>query len=248
MRCVPRFVAFVLRHRRGRPAVATAALALAGCASSTSSENFYALHDGGVLLAAAAPASGPGIVVSAVTIPELVDRPQIVTRDSTNRVIVSEQNLWAESIKSGVARTLAARLARAFADAGTPLPVAAYPQTSVAEPALRVSVDILRFDAVPNGEAVVDALWTIRRPADGTTRTGHSVASAPIAGTGYDAIVAGWNAAVASVDAEVAAAVVAVGVDVPPTAAPPAAAAPKPVPDASKATPAAKPGARKPKG
>ena len=85
-----------------------------------------------------------------------------------NRVVVSEQHLWAEPIRSGIARTLATRLARMFDAAGQPAQVTAYPQSSIATPAIRVTVDVVRFDAVPNGEAVVEAVWSIRRP--GTAR------------------------------------------------------------------------------
>ena len=214
-----------------RPLVALGLAVFAGCASKAPSEAFYALNDGGVLISntASAPraagqatvaqkATLPGIVISAVTIPELVDRPQIVTRDSANRVIVSEQNLWAESVKSGIARTLATRLSRALADAGHPVQVAAYPQTSIADPVLKITIDILRFDAEPNGEAIVDALWSIRRPGEVAVRTGHTVASAPIAGTTYEAIVGGWNAAVGIVDRDIAATVLQLGIDPPPPA------------------------------
>ncbi len=194
------------------------AAVLSGCAGSGTPESFFALNDGGVVQSTTS-ASGaasrerplPGIVISAVTVPELVDRPQIVTRDSANRVVVSEQNLWAEPVRSGIARTLAVRLSRALADAGRPAQVAAYPQSSIVDPALRITVDVIRFDAVPNGEAVVDALWSIRRPAAGTVRSGRTVASAPIAGTGYDAIVQGWNEALRIVDRDIAATVVQVG-------------------------------------
>ena len=195
--------------------------ALAGCAASSNSERFFALTDGAVVVTSAAaqqPADAPGIVVSAVTIPELVDRPQIVTHDSTDRVVVSEQNLWAESIKSGIARTLAARVGRTMMDAGVPVQVGAYPQNSIADPALRITVDVVRFDAVPNGEAVIEVVWSIRRPADDLIRTGRSVASSPIAGVGYDAIVHGWNDALAIVDADIAARVREVGVTPPPVA------------------------------
>ncbi len=197
---------------------------LAGCAGSGGNERFFALTDGAVVVTSAAGQQAgalPGIVISAVTIPELVDRPQIVTRDSTDRVVVSEQNLWAESIKSGIARTLAARVGRAMAEAGVPVQVGAYPQNSIADPALRITVDVVRFDAVPNGEAVVDVLWSIRRPADDLIVTGRSVASSPIAGIGYEAIVRGWNDALATVDADIAAHVHDVGI-VPPPSAPPA--------------------------
>lgn len=196
---------------------------LAGCAGGGTPESFFALNDGGIVQSTTAAgrttdaASGalPGIVISAVTVPELVDRPQIVTRDSANRVIVSEQNLWAEPVRSGVARTLATRLARAMEAAGKAVQVAAYPQSSIASPALRITVDVVRFDAVPNGEAVVEALWSVRRPADNVVRTGRTAASAPIAGTGYDAIVQGWSDALAIVDRDIAAMVEQVGTGAP---------------------------------
>lgn len=193
------------------------ALVLAGCAGSSAPEHFYALNDGAVVQSvtsgpASSNASLPGVVVSAVTVPELVDRPQIVTRDASNRVVVSEQNLWAEPIRSGIARTLATRLARVFDAAGQPAQVTAYPQTSIATPAIRVTVDVVRFDAVPNGEAVVEAVWSIRRPVDGTVRTGRTVASAPIAGISYDAIVSAWNVALETVDRDIATTVLQVGI------------------------------------
>lgn len=193
---------------------------LAGCAGPGSPETFFALNDGAVVQSTTTPSrspSLPGIVISAVTVPELVDRPQIVTRDASNRVVVSEQNLWAEPIRSGIARTLATRLSRSLDEAGQPAQVAAYPQTSIATPALHVTIDVVRFDAVPNGEAVVDAVWSIRRPSDGTVRTGRTVASSPISGSGYDAIVHSWNEALRIVDRDIAAMVVQIGVGPAPT-------------------------------
>ena len=202
--------------------LAAVAAFVAGCAGSGGAERFFALNDGGVVQFTTtrpgfAPASVlPGIVVSAVTVPELVDRPQIVTRDSSNRVVVSEQNLWAEPLRAGIARTLATRLARAMDEAGRPVQVAAYPQSSIANPDLRVTIDIVRFDAVPNGEAVVDALWSVRRVADAAVRTGHTVVSVPIDGSDYDAIVRAWNEAVSTVDRDIAATVLHFGGGTPP--------------------------------
>lgn len=200
----------------GRRTLLAALVVVAGCAGPKNNESFYALNDGGVVLSTPAPGTGnqakslPGIVISAITVPELVDRPQIVTRDSLNRVIVSEQHLWAEPVRSGVGRTLATRLARTMESAGKPVQVAAYPQASITSPYLRVTVDIVRFDAVPNGEAVIDALWSIRRVADNSVQTGHTTASSPIAGVGYDAIVAAWNEALSTVERDIGASVVAI--------------------------------------
>ena len=217
----PRSAVFARLRGTAWLAVWASVATLAGCAGSSSPEHFFALRDGAAVIGTPRPsidasrAPLPGIIVTAVTIPELVDRPQIVTRDANNRVVVSEQNLWAESIKSGVARTLAMRIARAMQDAGRTVEVAAYPQVSVREAVLKVTVDIVRFDAEPNGEAVVDALWSIRRPADDLVRTGHTVASSPISGTSYGAIVGAWNQSVEVIDRDIAAAVVGIGVDAP---------------------------------
>ena len=207
-------------HLVAAAAASVASVALVGCAGSSVTERFYAFNDGGVVLTAPLPAatgavadsSLPGIVISAVSVPELVDRPQIVTRDGANGVLVAEQNLWAESVRAGIARTLATRLARAMREAGTPVQVAAYPQYSIVDPALRVTIDVVRFDAVPNGEAVIDALYSVRRVSDDTIRSGRTVASAPIAGTSYEAIVNAWNDALKVVDRDVAALVQQVGV------------------------------------
>jgi uncharacterized protein len=128
---------------------------------------------------------------------------------------VSEQNLWAEPVKAGIARTLATRLARALLEGGQPVQVAAYPQFSIPNPALRVTIDVVRFDAVPNGEAVIDALYSVRRVSDDTVRSGRTVASAPIAGTSYEAIVTAWNDALNVVDRDVATLVMQVGVTKP---------------------------------
>ena len=214
MKCVRSDVPLAAFVRAGTGALI--ASILFGCAGPQNTERFYALNDGGVVVSnpatgTSAPArSLPGIIVSAVTVPELVDRPQIVTRDSVNGVIVSEQNLWAEPVRSGIARTLATRLGRTMQNAGKPVQVGAYPQSSITEPYLRVTIDIVRFDAVPNGEAVIDALWSVRRVADNSVQTGHTVAGAPIAGTGYVAIVAAWNEALRTVERDIGAHIVAI--------------------------------------
>ena len=148
------------------------------------------------LRGAAAPLS---IVISAVTLPELVDRPQIVTRDSANRVNVSEQNLWAEPLKSAIGRVVAARLTETLA----PARVASYPQASIAAPDLRITIDVQRMDAVPGGQAVVEALWSVLRSSDGLTRPGRTVATRQVDGVGYEEAVRAWSAALEDVSRDI---------------------------------------------
>ncbi len=194
-------------------AMAAVAATVAACGSAGPSETFYVLDDGGAVIASTASPKTPAgvkgpaplaIVIGSVTVPEMVDRPQIVTRDGTNRAVVSEQNLWVESVRAGIRRTLAARLSNAMAGAGRPAQVAAAPQATIVDPTLRITVDVVRFDAVPNGQAVVEALYTVRRVKDGAVRVGRTSASASISGVGYEAIVQGWNEAVQTVERDIA--------------------------------------------
>ncbi|MGI9027078.1 MAG: PqiC family protein [Burkholderiaceae bacterium] len=192
--------------------VTTLAAMCASCSTPTASERFYALSDGSssaVTTAATAAKSNtlPGIVISAVTVPELIDRPQIVTRDGANRVNVAEQQLWAEPVKNGIGRVLAVRLTKSLADAGRPAHVAAYPQASIANPDLRITIDVQRFDAVPGGDAVIDVLWSVRRASDDNIRSGRTVASRPIATSTYDDTVRAWSEALEVLNKDIVAVV-----------------------------------------
>lgn len=186
----------------------------AGCSTPSASERFYALSDGSsstsapVATSTAASNALPGIVISAVTVPELVDRPQIVTRDGANHVNVAEQQLWAEPLKNGIGRVLAVRLAKTLADAGRPARVAAYPQTSIANPDVRVTIDVQRFDAMPGGDAVIDVLWSVRRTSDDSIRSGRTVATRPITALTYDDTVRAWSEALDVLNMDIAAVVV----------------------------------------
>ncbi len=194
--------------------VAMACLVASGCSTPAATERFYALSDGmpsGAAPAAAGAAGAPGIVITAVTVPELVDRPQIVTRDGMNRINVSEQNQWAEPVKSGIGRVVAGRLSRSLAAGGMTARVAAYPQTSIGDPDLRITIDVQRFDATPGGDAVIEALWTVRRN-DGRVRSGRTVATQPVRGVEFEEAVRAWSSALDGLDRDIAAAVLQVGI------------------------------------
>ena len=177
-------------------AFAIVASLAAGC-GTVATERFYTLADASTEVSSldakanAARPTAPTIVISAITVPELIDRPQIVTRDGANRVNVSEQNLWAEPLKSAIGRVIAARLAQTLPSAR----VAAYPQSSIASPGLRVTIDVQRFDAVPGGEAVIEALWTVRRTSDDAMRSGRTTARRAVDGVAYEDAVRAWSQA-----------------------------------------------------
>jgi len=130
--------------------------------------------------------AGPLVGVGPVTVPDMLDRPQIVTRTSANRIDVSEFHRWGGRLKDALPRVLIQNIAVHLGSDR----VALYPWKEPTRPAYRVSVDILRFDG-RLGEAVdLVAAWKISRPADDDVPVvRRSSFRAAVDGPGYDALV-----------------------------------------------------------
>ena len=180
-------------------AAALALCALAGC--STPKARFYALSAPGQ------PASKAlySVAVGPVSVPEAVDRPQLVLRNAGNEVTIAEQTRWAGPLKSEVPRVLAANLAQALGDAY----VSAYPQSTVSGADYVVVVDIQRFESAPGEAATIEALWAVRaaKGKDGAPRNGRSVVREPAQGKDDDALVAAHSRALMSISRDIAEAV-----------------------------------------
>jgi uncharacterized lipoprotein YmbA len=142
------------------------------------------------------------VVIGPVTIPEIVDRPQIVTRLGDNEVAVNEFARWAQPLSGDIGRVIAA-------DLGVLLNS---PQVSVfdvaREPpgAWRVRIDVMRFESAPGQDVTVDVLWAVRAPGKGRPVTGRSVAREAVSGPGFAPLVAAHDRALASVSRDIASA------------------------------------------
>jgi uncharacterized lipoprotein YmbA len=174
---------------------------LAGCASSPKAE-FYTLS-------AEAPRDSVNrsspftVLVGAVSVPQLVDRPQIVVRDSTNHVTIDEFARWAEPLKSQVPHVFVADLSLLLG--GTRVstsPVGGDPAS-----AWRVHIDVQTFDATLGEGVTVEALWSVSPPGKGALITGRNRVSEPATGAGYDALVAAWSRSLATVSRSIATAI-----------------------------------------
>lgn len=188
-------------HRAAALALA-AALVLAGCGSPPKI-SFYTLAPRSDPLPAtvAQPASSPiGITVGPVTLPDLVDRPQLVVRTAENEVALLDQHRWAEPLKREIPRVLAGHLSRLL---GTPR-VSVYPTGAVGPGDVRVRVDIQRFESLPGQEVVLEAFWIVSPPS-GEPRSGRWTQRVPVAGPGYDALVAAHGVALERLGEELAA-------------------------------------------
>jgi hypothetical protein len=177
-----------------------AAAVLAGCGSSPKS-SFYTLSSSEPAQHAPATESF-GIAISAVAVPDVIDRPQFVTRTGANELVINEFARWGEPLKGEIPRVIAADLSRELSGAF----VTIYPQSSISDAEIRLQLDVRRFDSVIGEAATVEVVWTLRR-TKGAPITGRSVAREATAGAGYDALVAAHSRALASVSRDIAAAV-----------------------------------------
>ena len=142
----------------------------------------------------------PAIVVGPVTLPEVVDRPQLVVRVAANRVDILEARRWAEPLKSELPRLIAQNLGRLLGSNR----VSSYQQQAGAAPDYRVLLDIIRFESQPGREVIVETVWTIRSTIGGVTRTGHSLVHEKVQDAGYDSLVDAYNRALAGLSGDLA--------------------------------------------
>ena len=179
--------------------------ALSGCSSSPP-VNFYTLEQPETSTAAAATAFPHSVAVGPVSIPESVNRSQLVVRITPNRVDVLEEEQWAEPLKSGIAQVVVACLSADLAGAS----VAPLAQSAASTTEYRVSIDVQRFESLPGKAAIIDARWSIKRtasemaPVTDTTHVRESVQ-----GEGYAALVAAHSRALATLSRAIAAALIA---------------------------------------
>jgi len=175
--------------------VAAAALLAVGCAS-TPEPRFYTLS---AQIESVGYTPGPSVSVAAVTVPDVVDRPQLVVAVNANEVIIVEQHRWAEPLKGELGRVIAENLSRMTGNAH----IAAYPQNASLNADYRVLVDFQRFAGRPGGGVVLDAHWSLRAANGKVLRSGRARAEES-AGPGYDALVAAYSRAVQRISAEIA--------------------------------------------
>ncbi len=95
--------------------------------------------------------------VGPVSIPDYLDRPQIIVRTSENRLELKEFDKWAGSLKHDVPRVISDDLSTLL---GTDK-VFTFPWTTSLNPKFEVKIDITRFDGNEKGEVVLDAKWVV---------------------------------------------------------------------------------------
>jgi uncharacterized lipoprotein YmbA len=150
------------------------------------------------------------VIVGPVTVPEIVDRPQLVLRSSPSRVEIADLARWAAPLKSEIPRVIADHLARLLDGARTSTSA----QRATGLPDYRVLIDVQRFESAPNEGATIQALWEVRARI-GAPLAGRSLVTEP-AGAGYDDLVAAHSRALTAVSRDISAAIAKLRSSVPP--------------------------------
>jgi uncharacterized lipoprotein YmbA len=96
-----------------------------------------------------------------IRLPGYLDREHIVTRESPNRIDVSEFDRWAEPLATNVKRVLAKNLSTLL---GTGM-IYIYPFSRYSHD-YEIQIDVLRFETIDDRSAELAARWSIK---DGKT-------------------------------------------------------------------------------
>ncbi len=171
----------------------------AGC-GSTPASRFYTLS------AAATPAatsSNLSVAVGPVSVPAVVDRPQIVVSTSANQVALDEFNRWASPLQNNISRVVADNLVALLGTSRVTL----FPQALSADADYRAAIEVQRFDSAPGAAATLDAVWTVRRTKDGKTETGRTTVREAVQEQSFDALAAAHSRAAARLSQDIADAV-----------------------------------------
>ena len=91
-----------------------------------------------------------------IKLPPYLDRPEIVTRMAPNRLELSKEDRWGESIQNGFTRAMERNLA-----AQTGSVVIVFPWYNTVHVDMQVQIDVYRFETDAQGTATLSAKWTI---------------------------------------------------------------------------------------
>jgi len=186
-------------------ALGTAALVAAigmGCFGGIK-PHFYTLSPASGAAAGPAIASLPelGLAVGPLEFPRYLDRPEIVTRDGSHRLVVADAHRWGGSMSSDILRVVADDLGRLLGTAR----VVIYPTEPRFTARYRVLLDVREFEGVPGEKVALRVRWTIASMPEGSAvAVEESRIEQPIASASYADLVAAQSAALGAVTHQIA--------------------------------------------
>ncbi len=176
-----------------------------GCGGRSPSSRFYTLNpvmrgDTGVAQRPVVVKMPTTIGIMPIEIPDYLDRPEIVTRNSFNGLSLAEYDRWGGDLRNDIARVLAETLS-------TSLPsnrVIILSGRRSAPANYQLTVQVRRFEPMPDGRVRLAAQWSItENPGQTVLFRSNSDVSENVSGPGYQAIVDAMSRAVERLGQEI---------------------------------------------
>jgi uncharacterized lipoprotein YmbA len=179
-----------------------ALLLQAGCAHTSGPARFYILRslaETGPTGKAACIAGEITLGIGPVTLPNYLERPQIVTTAAGPELHIDEFDRWAGSLKEDIGRVVAEDIS-ALLDSDR---VLIYPwRRSTVD--YQVQMEILRFEGAPGQQVVLKVQWAVFDKAGKMPVLKVSEFQRPATGPGFDALVDALSLTLADLSREMA--------------------------------------------
>jgi hypothetical protein len=159
--------------------------------------------------AAKAPSNPGGVTlgIGPIRLPGYLDRQEVVTRVSPNRIDMSEYDHWAEPLETNFNRVLGQNLS-------VLLPIdrlVYFPWESIRSPAYQVEVEVLRFEANATGDVQLSARWVVLETTKKIPpKSGETLLSRQPTAKSTDAAVAALSETLGDLSREIANAISAI--------------------------------------
>ena len=145
--------------------------------------------------------------IGPITLPGYLDRQEIVTRVSPNRIVPSENDRWAEPLETNLTRVLTQNLSSLLHSDR----LIVYPWELNRRPNYQLEVQVLRFEANAGGDVQLSARWRVLDTNKKIPlQTGESTLTRQPVSKSTDASVAALSDALGDLSREIAKAVSAI--------------------------------------
>ena len=168
---------------------------LSGCVSfgfSSPETRFYVLDasPGEPLPKGPAAAVSFAVGLGPVNLPDVLNRPQIVTRGADHRLVLGEFDQWGGSLDDDIARTIARHMLARF----EPAQIYLHPWPAYRKPAYQVRVDVLRLEGSLGGATYLEGTWSlVSHPGRREVAFERFRFADQAAGPGYPDLVAAYS-------------------------------------------------------
>ncbi len=162
-----------------------ALVTLGACASPVKTRYHMLSGESPVQAKAASETPEYRVAIGPSTVPEALDRQQIVLNIAPNRYVISDNERWSEPLKREIPRVIAEAVGRRLPTAR----VAAHLQYGGQDADYRILIDVLRFESAPGKSITLEAKWGIRTRTGERLKEAHYVFTEKVSAPGITPLV-----------------------------------------------------------